>query len=669
MLPVIASAILGTKNVQSDSPLSQEAMNRVVTSTKFTPLGFDSEKFKAWDDLPPKTGFQQRPSKCENIYKDPELKHHHHLIVKENIYASIEAQDKVESACEVTTKSKHTIVKIPNDVSRSFSISEVLSNIVLYLASLFFFFLTVIFYFISIVYRQLAKVLLRCVYGSKVKLIRRPEDALWGNESKSASSNIVFVMKCQGTPDFDRIVDDFERKVLKFRTLERANDNEDGIFEMYVPYEKLKWIVRKKLLLYCWEKDKAFSVRNHFFMERVMDVGTNVNDRIQALCEAYLEYKLDSLKPQWEFRIIAPIGGNASRSSDYGLIFCIHHSYGDGFSWLQMFRHCLADEPVELPMDPLKTPRNSLASVKSQVEMPGFIQHLRYLVSLPHSFASLVTKMLKERNNFHGPFAKGSKICQWTDKDIPIDAIKSIRHKSGKPVLFTAVILSCATKAFQRCFTITNTEVPYEVLATVPYAQFPYKTMEPINNFSLAVLPLPTRFLRNRQRRLKINDKNSRTATSKHDTGVRRLLTSLVGSLITPLARLNLALTSRSTVTLSNLPGPTNPLSLFGGQNVSNLVLFSPTQCRTGVSIGILSYCGKLKVTIAVDGSINEKYPKFSQLFLQHFEDEMLEFIEVTKKQPINPQLVEELKKFQESQAVDIDYDIRGSTTSTTELV
>ncbi|CAL8097011.1 unnamed protein product [Orchesella dallaii] len=495
----------------------------------------------------------------------------------------------------------------------------------------------------------------------RYKLIERGADALWAVETGfgASCSNIVIGLTCKGYPNLEKIVRTFETKVLNFKTRLRVR-KEDGAYiqeesgEEYEPYEKLRWIIVEKFLFFCLKKDLGFCAKNHFTMEVIEDENEELEARMQKVMEKCITTRMSQEMPQWRFRIVTKKDinkvQNGTETPEYGIVFTIHHSYGDGISWVQMFRYAFADHPVKPSIDPMgKSP--SLSSHYFSSSEPLATRVFRWIQTIllfPHYFSRQMIYVWRETNFFHGPFVKNNGTCRW-NSSLSMKQIKAIRVptapsapdaldkndlKAGammtgimKPA-FTALLSSCITAAFTRLFRDYKARVPSKVLAILPYADLPYRTLHPLNNFYSYFLPIPTS-VTNSRARLEKCDKYTKSFNPPPTKPVNTLIAHLCGIMISPLQKL-VGISARSTVGFSNVPGPAERIHLFDGDEVTNLILFPPLKYRTAIVVGFISYGDHLTMSICVDETVSN-HSVFATRFMEYFQEELQSLIQRSK--------------------------------------
>jgi len=519
-----------------------------------------------------------------------------------------------------------------------------------------------------------------CFYKKKdFCLIDKGADACWATENGvgASASNIVISLKCSGVADLNLLVETFNRKVLQFKdplctsshnksNSTTASDTTTDQVAQHYCYDRLRYIVVQKFLFYCWQRHVDFAIRDHF-NQVVTTPGTEKLERaVYSTCEAFLEHRLPTTKPQWRVTLVSQEGNQET----YGLVFCIHHTYGDGLSWVQMLRSALADAKVPLAVEPMsyvghkkKMPGYDEQSCE---EKPSLIRKVKVALLSAHFFACQAPMMWEECNIFHGPFAKQKKTCGSVRVQIPLTEIKAaVRSlnrvpdsgnntldsncagKGSLPVAsttFTSLISSCIAGAFAKLYedysvgsaALREGAIPKKILGILPYAVLPYKKLDPVNQFYGTLLPLPIRSnchglsITSSEARLSACDQNVARSNGKYVREVNLLLAHLCGRVIAPLQQL-FGISARTTLGFSNVPGPTERLSICGGHMVTAINIFPPLKFRTAIVVGFLSYDDSLNVAMGVDQSVTNS-SLFTHKFLLYFEQELAHLVQLANK-------------------------------------
>lgn len=193
-------------------------------------------------------------------------------------------------------------------------------------------------YLISVVVR----ILVHCLLDkNKYRLIESGIATIMAGETKGPV-NVLYVLKCQGTPNVQKIVERLN-KIVKYETRLMSGG---PIESSHRPFEKLGYVIVEKFGTFCWNIDHNFRAEDHVVMDTVQK---NLDSEIQKRCERLLDTFHMSDRPQWEMHVIHLNGSN-----EYAIIWSVHHSYGDATIFTQVIRYALADDPFPIKIEPLE---------------------------------------------------------------------------------------------------------------------------------------------------------------------------------------------------------------------------------------------------------------------------------------------------------------------------
>lgn len=210
---------------------------------------------------------------------------------------------------------------------------------------LFTHFVCVIAYLISIVHRCFVFVIIRLVHSNKYRLVKPGTETILAGET-NGSPNVIYVLKCSGTPNLKKIVEKLDQ-IPKYETKLISGGQ---ALKPYRPFEKLRYSVQLKYYCWCWKTDYEFRMENHVKLE---NVTANFDLKIQRKCENLLDKSFVMGEPWWDVSILQ----NTEDPKQYAVIWCVHHIYGDATIFTQMFRYCLADYPFPIKIEPLEWDR------------------------------------------------------------------------------------------------------------------------------------------------------------------------------------------------------------------------------------------------------------------------------------------------------------------------
>lgn len=142
------------------------------------------------------------------------------------------------------------------------------------------------------------------------------------------------------------------------------------------------------------------------------------------------------------------IGNDTCARGDYGIIFRIHHSVGDGVSLIDFLCKTLADGNEDSPVNMFCLPDSCRINYKSPKNM---ISMIGKLLEIP---VCLVDGILREPddNPIHGPKLSGKKIFKWTESDEDLLAkVKEIKE-NVEGMRFSDVLAAALSKGLHHFF-------------------------------------------------------------------------------------------------------------------------------------------------------------------------------------------------------------------------
>jgi diacylglycerol O-acyltransferase len=291
--------------------------------------------------------------------------------------------------------------------------------------------------------------------------------------------------------------------------------------------------------------------------------------------------KLPLTAPPWRFYLLHLHGTTC-------LVAQVHHAIGDGISLVETLCE-ICDVPLVLPH-----PRESSV---------GWLRFL-YLCLVAFFHSSIVPLIWSYKDT-------GTCVSGYSSSPIISVAVGSIDLKSFKRDNFTIndVVTSAVCGALRRFLIWKNDSSltdPSFRFSTFIAVNMRGKLSFPIgmgNKISYAIIPLPLNFSDPVVRLSKIHETLNEL---KHSPEVSLnyyilcFLFRLVGfSYVYQKAN---ELYQRSSLVMTNVPGPTGPIS-FCGRRVKECY-FSLAPQKNGFLVSILSYCDKIYISVSADASI-----------------------------------------------------------------
>lgn len=199
----------------------------------------------------------------------------------------------------------------------------------------------IVAFLISVVYRFVVHLILLQCYHNKYRLVNTGIATIMAGETKGPV-NVLYVLKCKGTPQFDAIVEKLYQ-IVKYETNVVSGGKSE---KFYRPFEKLGHVIVPKFGVFCWKLDHTFRAANHVVLDKIHG---NLDTEIQERCERLLDTFHGDHQPQWEMHILV-----REDSSEYAIVWSVHHTFGDATIFTQLIRYGLADNPFPMKIDPLE---------------------------------------------------------------------------------------------------------------------------------------------------------------------------------------------------------------------------------------------------------------------------------------------------------------------------
>jgi len=490
---------------------------------------------------------------------------------------------------------------------------------VLYVVGLCLFFSLLVTSSICYAYKSLVAFIMKAWTKGKLFPIPSGASCCWAVESgpfgASSPSNIVIAMKVKTSSDFSTLKDRTIKSLQKVIALRTNISSSSDTQEYYNPYDRLRFVIIQKFLLYCFKLHEGFNVERHVLVSKFSCACFDLDSALRKQCEYYLSEKLSCDIPQWRAHLIH----SEENSGYYGIVLVVHHVYGDGISWLQFLRQIAVNKPVQVFIEPLKDARNNVNKTKSQDSLRESISSkIRSYLMTPHQMALQLTYIWREGNVFHKSSVKKKKTVRWTK--LKLRDIKSACKKEG--MTFTQVISLCSGSSFKTLFekySETSETIPSVIFAVSPFARFPYKNLRLINNFYACFTPI----IVNREKNYLTESGTSPESFNEKDAKECNLrITRLCGNIIAPMQKF-LGLSARSTMAFTNVPGMTEKMRLFesedGPDEVEQICLIPPVKFRTGIVVGLFGYEDLIWLSICVDEVVTSDPGSFAEDFLKGF--------------------------------------------------
>lgn len=332
--------------------------------------------------------------------------------------------------------------------------------------------------------------------------------------------------------------------------------------------------------------------------------STNVTSEAEMVveCDRIVQNNLgeyDGVKPLWVFHRITNTGTGLS-----GLMIRIHHVIGDGISLVTAMSKILTDEfgaPLQLNIPDAK----DSGKEKERMPTPSIFQKVTSLleiVSLPVS--KYDTKLLFSPGNGEKMVMKKRRTIIFPT--VKLDFIKSLKNKAH--VTVNDVLLSILTGAIRKyCEKRGDPNINSKLLQS--RCLMPLSLPRPLEQFSdpatalrnywvMVSVPLPLVSPTVQERLQKCNaitSKIKRSPTAFVQMYLQNLLPKILPQFLQQKTAFDIF--SRHTIVFSNVPGPSDMISLCGEEVVGMQILF-PNILPTVI---LISYAGGIYFNMNLD--------------------------------------------------------------------
>lgn len=364
-----------------------------------------------------------------------------------------------------------------------------------------------------------------------------------------------------------------------------------------------------------WEDDPNFDLERHLHHVALPAPGDRA--ALEELVSDLISTPLDRSKPLWDIHVIDGYGSGMAQ------VTRMHHSIADGIALARVLLSMTDERPdagIGEPADgrpargrlaPVARPLAAGAHLVGATMHEGFdvlthpASELRDLIGTTAEDSRALAKLLltpsEHENILRGELGVRQKVT-WTD-GIPLGEVKAIGHATDTTV--NDVLVAAVTGALRR-YLIDRHSLVDELRAMVPFNLRPLDQPLPRelgNRFGLVYLQLPVG-IRGRRRRL--DEIHLRMESIKHspEGAVAYGILGLIG--LTPPQieqRLVDMFASKTTLVLTNVPGPSQPV-YFAGTRVAGVIPWVPAGGSICLGVSIFSYDRRVTVGLRVDAGV-----------------------------------------------------------------
>jgi diacylglycerol O-acyltransferase len=340
-----------------------------------------------------------------------------------------------------------------------------------------------------------------------------------------------------------------------------------------------------------WEDDPAFDLDQHL---RLADLEGDVDqETLQQYVGELMSTPLPKDRPLWQFHHVERYGGGSA------LVARVHHCIADGMSLVQVLLH-LADEKPSFVVPKKRLTREQQQEAGGPLPPNRVVDAFKATGGLAKAIARVLDLRADPRTPFRGKLGR-EKLAIWS-RPIPLDDVRAIGKQVGATL--NDVLLSAVSGALKHYIEHRgHTADGLTLRAVVPVNLRAHDDIALGNKFGMVFLPLPVGG-RSALDRLHLT-KRAMDAIKKSPEavvifGLLRALGAAAMSLIETAVNL---LGRKATAVMTNVPGPREPVRFFGAE-VDSMMFWVPQSGKLGMGVSILSYCGQVRVGLAVDRNL-----------------------------------------------------------------
>lgn len=372
--------------------------------------------------------------------------------------------------------------------------------------------------------------------------------------------------------------------------------------------------IRKRL---CWQVDPHFELASH--VRRIALPPPGDYEALREQVSQLMSTPLDPTKPLWQIHLIEGYGGGCA------LLVRIHHCIADGMALMQVLLRLADPDPSESAEAEVVSDRRGLlrttgARLRQDLDLLVNPAWLVELVTTGAGGALAAARLLLRPSDPH-TCLKGqlgvSKEVAWSESLLLSD-VKTVGQATGSTV--NDVLLAALSGALGRYLQQREDDVSdLDIHAAVPVN---LRRAEDVlrlgNRFGLVFVPLPMGMGDPLDRLFTVRRRMRRLKESPEAGTVLRILGTVGRASSQSQRRLVELVAGKTSAVITNVPGPTEKLSL-GGVPVRSLMFWVPMSGRVAVGISIFSYAGRVRLGIASDAGLMPDPETVADAFQEEF--------------------------------------------------
>jgi diacylglycerol O-acyltransferase / wax synthase len=407
---------------------------------------------------------------------------------------------------------------------------------------------------------------------------------------------------------------------------------EKQIAEGLLGYRRYRQLVERTAAGIFWRDDPNFDLSRH--MHRIRLPGRGGKQALERLVGELASEPLDPNHPLWTVHVVEKYEGGVA------VIFRMHHAIADGMALMDVTM-TLVDGPQRRPgenpaehedegwlqslMAPVVATINSGARASSStlkfaldlarnpLRAAGV---LRDGAGVAGELSYLLFMSSDSPTRFKGK-PNGTKRVAWCEP-LQLPEVKAVSRALGCSI--NDILLSCVAGAMRRYLVDCGDKTEgVECRALVPINLREPGDVDLGNRFGIIGVELPVGVEHPLERLSTVRRRMSSLKTSYEPRTTLGLFAALAYLPKFVQDQLFDLILSRATVVMTDVPGPTQPLTVAG--NVLRQSLFwVPQTGDTGMGVSILSYAGKVQFGLITDVALTPNPEAVVQHFPEEFE-------------------------------------------------
>jgi diacylglycerol O-acyltransferase / wax synthase len=406
---------------------------------------------------------------------------------------------------------------------------------------------------------------------------------------------------------------------------------ENQLFERHLTYRRYRQKVEFARGGPYWRDDPHLDIAHH--IKRVRLPGRGGKEALERFVGDLASEPFDFNHPLWTIHIVEKYEGGAV------VVLRWHHAMADGAALVGVTQ-ALVDGPVgarraappdedEGWLQSLMAPVVAAISAGTQASTSTLgaalglarnplraVDYLRHGAGVAGELGYLLSMMSDSATRFKGK-PTGSKRVAWCEP-LKLPEVKAVSRALGCSI--NDVLLSCAAGAMRRYLADKGDRTEgVKIRALAPIDLREPGDLELGNRFGIVAVLLPVGVEHPLERLMMVRQRMLDLKTS-YEPAVTLGLFAALGYLPKIVQdQLSDILASKATAVMTNVPGPTEPLTVAGSR-LRQMLFWVPQSGDIGMGLSILSYAGQVQFGLITDDALTPDPEAVVSHFLEEFE-------------------------------------------------